>query len=200
MRHRDARRERFAQEYLKDLNAKEAAIRAGYSVKGAKQNGARLLADPGVAARVAALKAARAAKSEITAARVLEELGVVSFSNVHDYAIDEDGNVTLSPAAHPDAIRAVASVKRKRRTIGRGAGAVVEVETEIRLWDKPAALRLTGQHLGMYVEKREVKFPDGGGVLAVPLPVDAAQWAALAASQQAASMQRPATVPDQGGT
>ena len=64
------RREAFAAEYLKDLNATRAAIRAGYSAKTASSIGARLLADAGVARAVEAGMAARARRTEIDASPV----------------------------------------------------------------------------------------------------------------------------------
>ncbi len=61
-----AKQERFVAEYLIDLNAKQAAIRAGYAEKGAAVEGSRLLATPKVATAVAAAQAARAERTEIT--------------------------------------------------------------------------------------------------------------------------------------
>ncbi len=54
-----AKQERFVAEYLIDLNATQAAIRAGYAEKGASVEGTRLLANAKVAAAVAAAKAER---------------------------------------------------------------------------------------------------------------------------------------------
>lgn len=86
MRHRDARRERFAQEYLKDLNAKDAALRSGYSPKAAKQTGHKLLSEPSVAARITELKAARAERVNVTVDWVLEQL----VTNVREARIAND--------------------------------------------------------------------------------------------------------------
>jgi phage terminase small subunit len=66
-----ARQERFVAEYLIDLNATQATIRAGYSEKGAKVQGARLLVNAGVAKAVAAAKAERSERTEITQDYVL---------------------------------------------------------------------------------------------------------------------------------
>jgi phage terminase small subunit len=177
---------RFVSEYLVDLNATQAAVRAGYSERTAHVQGSRLLKNAEVSAAVTAGMAERAERTAITQDRVLEELAVVGFSSVWDYHIDDDGNVTLDANARPESIRAVASIKRKRRTIPREDEAdIVEVETEIRLWDKPGVLRLAGQHLGMFTEKREITFPQGGGVLMVPAPPEPAQWAVMVAERQA---------------
>src|SRR5215210_6648755 len=65
---------RFAQEYLLDLNGKQAAIRAGYSEDTAEQQAARLLRNVKVCARVEVLKAERAARVQVTADDVLREV------------------------------------------------------------------------------------------------------------------------------
>ena len=69
-----AKQERFVAEYLIDLNATQAAIRAGYAEKGAAVEGSRLLAKPKIADAVAAAQAARAERTEITQDYVLTSI------------------------------------------------------------------------------------------------------------------------------
>jgi phage terminase small subunit len=68
------KQERFCQEYLLDLNATQAAIRAGYSAKTANEQGARLLAKASVAARVSEMQTERAKRIEVTQDYVLRRL------------------------------------------------------------------------------------------------------------------------------
>lgn len=153
------RHERFAQEYLKDLNATAAYKRAGYKAtgNGAEVSACRLLARPEVAARVAELQAERAERVKVEADDVLRELLIVGLSNVRDYVIDDDGQVDVSADARPGAIRAVQSIKRRRRVESRLGGEEVEtVETDIRLWNKNTALQDLGKHLGLYTERIDV--------------------------------------------
>lgn len=72
------KQERFAREYLLDLNATQAAIRAGYSPKTAQEQASRLLSNVMVAARVAELKAKRAEKVDRTAHDVLNDIIAVT--------------------------------------------------------------------------------------------------------------------------
>jgi len=65
---------RFADEYLIDLNATQAAIRAGYSEKTAEQQGNRLLGNAKVAAYIAASQAKRSERTEITQDYVLSSI------------------------------------------------------------------------------------------------------------------------------
>lgn len=64
----------FVREYLVDLNATQAAIRAGYSAKTAEQQGPRLLGNVEVAAAIQAGMDKRAAKVELTAEEVLADI------------------------------------------------------------------------------------------------------------------------------
>lgn len=67
-----AKQEQFCREYLVDLNATQAAIRAGYSAKTAAVIGNENLIKPYIAERIAALKQERADKVSVTAADVLK--------------------------------------------------------------------------------------------------------------------------------
>ena len=69
----NAKQEMFCREYLIDLNATQAAIRAGYSVKTAKDMGCQNLAKPNIADFIASLKAERAESIKIDAAWVLSQ-------------------------------------------------------------------------------------------------------------------------------
>lgn len=191
------RQRRFVDEYLIDLNGAQAAIRSGYSAKTAPQIASRLLTHVKVVALIAERQKTLGDATGLTQERVRQELVILGFSSVWHYEIDDNGHVTLADGAPESAIRAVSSIKRKRRLIPQGKDdePIVEIETELKLWDKPAILRLSGQHLGMYIDKKEISMPGGSGVLAVPVPLDADQWAATAAAQQALMVARPASAP-----
>ena len=70
----NARQLRFVDEYLIDLNATQAAIRAGYSEKTAQQIGSRLLSNVVIAAEIATRQSVRAEKLNITAEYILGRL------------------------------------------------------------------------------------------------------------------------------
>ena len=72
------KRERFCQEYIKDLNGTQAAIRAGYSKRTANEQAAQLLAIISVKSRVEELKAARGKKTGVTQEWVVEMLQKVA--------------------------------------------------------------------------------------------------------------------------
>jgi phage terminase small subunit len=156
----EARENRFVSEYLIDQNGVAAAVRAGYSKNGAGVTAHHLLRRPRVAAKVEAALAARAARTGVTADRVLKETELVSFSCVDHYRVDENGYLCAAPGAPEGAMRAVASVKRKV-TLGKEGPSY---EVEFRLWNKPEVLKLAGKHAGVkgFVDRLEVTGLDGG--------------------------------------
>lgn len=64
----------FVNEYLIDLNATQAAIRAGYSEKTANPQGNRLLANVSVADAIAKAKADRSSRTEISQDYVIKAI------------------------------------------------------------------------------------------------------------------------------
>jgi phage terminase small subunit len=157
-----ARRARFATEYLVDLNATQAAIRAGYSPKTAASQGERLLRNVEVSEAIRAGKAARVERTEITQDRVLQELACLAFSSVDHYRVDDDGKLSLREGAPENAMAAVSSIKRRK--IYDDEGKETGVEVEFKLWDKPGPLKLAGRHVGLFPDRVEVTGKDGNAV------------------------------------
>jgi phage terminase small subunit len=145
------KQEAFKNEYLIDLNATQAAIRAGYSPKTAAEQGARLLTNVKVRAHIDAALAERSRRTGVTADRVVRELARIAFIQAPD-AINFD-DTTLSNDASEDDRAAIASVRTKKIPTQEGD---VE-EREIKLYDKIKALELLGKHLGMFTDKKEVE-------------------------------------------
>lgn len=100
------KQEMFCREYLVDLNATQAAIRAGYSHKTACEQGARLLANVKVQQRIAELKAERNERVKIDAdyvlrqavklhERCMQEIKPKMFKGMPDIEIEDDGELNL---------------------------------------------------------------------------------------------------------
>jgi phage terminase small subunit len=150
--------ERFCQEYLLDLNATRA-YRAAYpkaKQKSAESCASRLLSNAKVAQRVQRLVEARNARTTVTADDVVRELAAVGMSDVEDLEFAGDGRLVVRRGGNPLARRAVASVKFKRVKMGKGQSVSVLEEAEIRLWNKPEALRMLAQHTGVLREQIDV--------------------------------------------
>ena len=89
------KQERFVEEYLIDLNATQAAIRAGYSAKTAEQQGPRLLGNVGVQRAIQAAKSARAESTGLTARKVLDDIETIKRACMATVK-DQLGNVTMA--------------------------------------------------------------------------------------------------------
>lgn len=142
---------RFVSEYLVDLNATAAAVRAGYSPKTARTTAQEVLLKPHIAEAVEKAKSTRLARVTMTQDQVLDELALLAFSSVTNYVLDGSGNVVLAEGAPAGAERAIQSVKRRIIRAGRGDDAKTEQEIiEIKLWDKVAPLMRAGRHLDVH--------------------------------------------------
>lgn len=148
-----AKRQRFVEEYLIDLNATQAAIRAGYSARTADVQGAQLLGNLRVAQAVAEAKAERSRRLALTADRVLEEVAALAFSKLGDYARWDTDSFELIDSDEIDS-RAVLAVTQKTTTMTTDKGdLVIKRERGIKLHDKVASLKILAQHLGIINER-----------------------------------------------
>lgn len=153
----NARKRRFVDEYLVDLNATEAAKRSGYSAKTAYSIGQRLLKDVEIAASIAVEQDARAARVQVRADEVLRELVAIVRTNPSHFTTDAEGNLALRDPNDMESWRAVASVKQKTRFIPqKNDEPIVEKEVEFKLWDKNAGIDKAMRHLGILASEVNV--------------------------------------------
>jgi phage terminase small subunit len=137
-----AKQKRFVNEYLIDLNATQAAIRAGYSPRTARAIGHENLTKPDIRAAVDRATADRGARTRIEADRVLAEVEFIAFSDIRDIDFDANGKLIETT---PGATRAVAGYTYSRRA--RPSGTTIQYS--VRLWDKLGALQLLMRHFGL---------------------------------------------------
>ena len=141
------KQKRFCEEYLIDLNATQAAIRAGYSPETAYSIGQENLKEPELHTRISRAMAERSKRTGINADRVLTELAKIAFVNAAD--VIDASDATLREDAAPEDLAAIQSVKVK--TFGEDG-----LEREIKMADKLKALELLGKHLGMFEDRLKV--------------------------------------------
>jgi phage terminase small subunit len=151
---------RFVDEYLTDLNATQAAIRAGYSPKTAEVIGFENLRKPQIAEAVAERMKAREKRTEITQDRVLRELAKIGFSDIRKAVrwgetevrmVDADDGEDLVPyhglalidstEVDDDTAAAIAEVSQGRDGL------------KVKFHDKKGALVEIARHLGMFTAK-----------------------------------------------
>lgn len=159
------KQEQFVREYLIDLNATQAAIRAGYSTKTASAIGEENLRKPEIASAIAVAQTARAERTEITADRVLKELAKIGFADLRKAVVWRGPITEAAEVVVGNQVQLVASDQLDDDT----AAAISEVSQtaqgiKIKLHDKQAALVNIGKHLGMFVERRELSGPNGAPI------------------------------------
>jgi len=145
------KQQRFADEYLIDLNATQAAIRAGYSPRTANEQAARLLAKVSVRSYIDQRMAELSRRTGVTQERIIRELARIAF--LDPTRVINMGTAELADDASEDDRAAIAAVKVKRIPTEAGEG----VEREIKLHDKIRALELLGKRFGMFIDRQQVE-------------------------------------------
>lgn len=154
-----AKQQRFVDEYLIDLNATQAAIRAGYSKKTARQIADQNLSKLDIKAALEKRMQSRSARTEITQDMVLRELAKIGFSDIRKVVrwgetqvrmvVGEEGEAEDMVPYHGLAL--IDSTDVDDAT----AAAIAEVSQgrdglKVKLHDKKGALVDIGRHLGMF--------------------------------------------------
>lgn len=165
------KQEMFVKEYLIDLNATQAAIRAGYSPKTARKIGNENLTKPDIQAAIEKAMAERSKRTQITADRVLQEYARLAFSDITDYlkintaervvaykdVEDGEGNVTKEPVL--GMVQAVELYDtdnvEKEKMLAVAAIKQSEFGIELKLHDKKGALDAIARHLGLFIDREE---------------------------------------------
>lgn len=170
------KQQRFADEYLIDLNATQAAIRAGYSRRTAEDIGRQLLRKTPVAEVIEEKRRALSIRTEITQDRVLRELARIGFADmrkllrwtgnqprmdVDDCEEREEVEITAvnfvrlfdSDELDSDTVAAISEISQTK-----------DGSLKVKLHDKQAALVAIGRHLGMFKDRVEHTGKDGGPI------------------------------------
>jgi phage terminase small subunit len=125
------RQQLFCEEYLKDLNATKAAIRAGYSEKTAYSQGQRLLKNVEIKNRLQEIR---------------EKIQDENIATIKD--IEEFLSLSLNGEMEEEVISVVAEIE--------GSSKVVKTKKQISLRDRIKAAELLGKRYGLWTEKQEV--------------------------------------------
>lgn len=136
----------FCKEYLVDLNATQAAIRAGYSPDSAADIGSENLRKPDIKSAVDKAMAERSRRTGINQDRVLLELARIGFAKLTDIVDPSTGKIRDD--ATEDDLACIQSIKIKPNEWG--------TEREVKLCDKKSALIEIGKHLGMFKTNVEI--------------------------------------------
>ena len=135
-----SKQKQFVSEYLIDRNAKQAAIRSGYSVKTAEVQGSRLLSNVKVKALVDKKTKIIEEKTDLTALKAMEEVKAIATSNVKDI-LDYDPKTREFSFRSPDQVPADFWKAAQEVTVYQlpnGGG----MATKVKMHPKIAALKM----------------------------------------------------------
>lgn len=157
------RQSAFCDEYLIDLNATQAAIRAGYSPKYAGENADKLLKNTNISLKIQELIAKRADRTGLNQDRVIDQLGFIAFSNLFDFMkVVEKTRVEIGPDGNPEEVttkklelRSNAEIPPEKM-VAISSVKITSNGIELKLCDKIKPLEMIGRHLGMFTGKIEV--------------------------------------------
>jgi len=136
------RQNAFIREYLKDFNATQAAIRAGYSPTSAAESGCENLIKSNIRSEIDRIIAQRAARVGISVERVLQEYARIAFFNPTTVvSVTEKGTVLITPTDEldEDDSACIAEVSSKETLFG--------ADVKIKFHDKLRALDTLAKHL-----------------------------------------------------
>lgn len=155
---------KFCQEYLIDLNATQAAIRAGYSKKTAMEQGYQLLHKTSVQQCLQQLQSELQTKTGITQERVLQEYAKIAFFDIRQI-FDGDGNLIDISEFNNEAAGAVVSIEIDKTKTSFYSGETSSsteqtVTKKIKIADKKGALDSLAKHLGMFEKDNKQSVPD----------------------------------------
>lgn len=150
---------RFVEEYLKDFNGTQAAIRTGYSARSARTQAARLLANDNILAAIS--------EQSMSADEVLSRIADIARGDIADFMEittsgfdiqlthrDENDNLVVNPKT-----KLIKRIKQKVTTImpRNETGDEKEIiETEIELYSALEALTTLGKYHKLFTEKVEL--------------------------------------------
>jgi phage terminase small subunit len=176
----------FVDEYLIDLNATQAAIRAKYSKKTAQEQSSRLLSNVMVANAISKAKAERNERNQIDADYVLKRLTEIDQLDVLDIVTD-DLNEFKPLTEWPKAWRISISGIDFNTIINKSNDEDIETIVKKIKWpDKTKNLELLGKHISVQAFKENINNTGevAHNVMLVPSCTDVGDWESQAKEQQ----------------
>ena len=144
-----ARQERFVLAYVVEPVASRAAASAGY--KRADVAGSRLLKRPEVRAEIASRQASVLAKTELTAAKVLETLHSIATMDIREFYAEDGTLKQPKDWTHAQGL-GVSSLDVVKRNLTSGDGQTDTV-FKVKLCDRVRALESLAKHYGLLVDR-----------------------------------------------
>lgn len=170
-----AKRSRFVEEYLKDFNGSQAAIRAGYRKKSAKEIAARLLTIANIKKAVETGRERISQRVDFQISDIIRELLYIAHLDIRQ-AFNDDGTLKDVHSIPEATARAISGIDVQETFSGSGPERMATgFIKKIKASDKIRALELLGKYKGMFVERLDVSDSRDRVVHSEPLSDD--EWA-----------------------
>ncbi len=152
-----ARQERFIAEYLVDLNATQAAIRAGYSAKTARWQASRMLSNVNISQRIAEKRQELADNTGLSVERVLKEAMRLAFFDIRKLT-DSVGNPIPVHQLDADTAAAIQGLElaTERGPDNESGPTIVR---KYKIADKNSAIERLFKHLGLFEKDNKQSNP-----------------------------------------
>lgn len=165
-----SRQKKFVHEYIIDLNATQAAIRAGYSPRTARQIGHRLLTNVDIEAAIIKGKKEVLDKIKADQYRTIKRLLNCVLVDIRKLFTPE-GNIKHITDLDPDTAAAIQSFEVVQRKSSGGMNSKEDVQEEVykvRLVDKKSCLELMMKYQGLLSEHHNVNLNHEAGSVRLP--------------------------------
>lgn len=137
--------ELFVRQYVLDLNATKAALRAGYNRKNARQHGSYLLSKSDIQAAIKARLERRYEKVDIKTDEVLAQIRRLAFASLEGFIEIRNGKTYIADTAHltEDQMACISEIKQTPDGV------------QVKLINREKMIELLGRHMGMFLDKLE---------------------------------------------
>ena len=152
------KQQQFVVEYLVDLNATQAAIRAGYSPKTAQEQSSRLLSNVIIQQEVQKRRQQHQANTGLTVERVLLEAMRLAFFDIRKLT-DAEGNPTPINQLDDDTAAAIQGLELATERVRGDEEGAETVVRKYKIADKNAALERLFKHLGLFQKDNDQNNP-----------------------------------------
>lgn len=149
------RQTRFCEEYLIDLNGRQAAIRAGYSKNTAEVQASRMLSKANIQEYIQTKAKKIQNKLEITQERTILEIGRIAFSDPRRF-YDEAGNLKNMQDLDEETAATLASVEIEETAIKGEETPMLRKVKKVKLWDKPKGLEMLAKYFKLFEDGPKV--------------------------------------------
>jgi phage terminase small subunit len=158
------KKRRFCEEYVKDLNATQAAIRAGYSENSARSQGQRMLTIVDIQNYIKKLQAEISARNKMTVDECVQALSAMARFDINDL-YNEDGTFKDFKDIPKEARLVIEGLESDEIT---SQGMTVGVTKKVKLSSRRANIIELMKHLGGYEKDNKQKESNNVVIFNIP--------------------------------